>query len=51
MDFVKKNIVLLFTVLSSLQYFSAADDFLGCGGFVKSDVEINFSRIEVNKTI
>lgn len=47
MDFVKKNIVLLFTVLSSLQYFSAADDFLGCGGFVKSDVEINFSRIEV----
>ncbi|XP_071806150.1 BOS complex subunit NOMO1-like [Asterias amurensis] len=26
---------------------SEADDFLGCGGFVKSDVEINFSRIEI----
>ena len=24
-----------------------AEDFLGCGGFVKSDVEINFSRVEV----
>ncbi|XP_077985075.1 BOS complex subunit NOMO1-like [Glandiceps talaboti] len=26
---------------------TAAQDFLGCGGFVKSDVEINFSLVEV----
>jgi len=27
--------------------FIFADDILGCGGFVKSEVKINFSLIEV----
>ena len=27
--------------------FVYADDILGCGGFVKSEVKINFSLIEV----
>ncbi|XP_022098471.1 nodal modulator 1-like [Acanthaster planci] len=34
-------------VVCSLCTLINADDFLGCGGFVKSDVEINFSRVEV----
>jgi hypothetical protein len=24
-----------------------AEDILGCGGFVKSDIDINFSQVEV----
>ena len=28
-------------------YTAHADGVLGCGGFVKSDVEINFSLVEV----
>ncbi|KAJ8035005.1 Nodal modulator 2 [Holothuria leucospilota] len=39
------NIILL--LLSQLGLLAIADDFITCGGFVQSDIEINFSRIEV----
>lgn len=41
---------MLWTVLFALcwQWMRAADDIVvGCGGFVKSDVDINYSLIEV----
>jgi hypothetical protein len=36
-------------VLICLAFISVCDteDILGCGGFVKSDIDINFSRVEV----
>lgn len=44
---VKMN--LAFSLLFSLILFesSYADDILGCGGFVKSHVTLDFSKIEI----
>ncbi|XP_072048765.1 LOW QUALITY PROTEIN: BOS complex subunit NOMO1-like [Amphiura filiformis] len=48
MDLFVRISVLCFAFLSTLKGISEAEEFLGgCGGFVKSSVEINFSRIEV----
>ena len=35
--------------IALLYYFNViyADDFIGCGGFIKSKVDINYSQIEV----
>ncbi|XP_053372624.1 nodal modulator 2-like [Mercenaria mercenaria] len=42
------NIFLLFTLILLLNTATVqADGVLGCGGFVKSDVDINFSLVEV----
>jgi len=45
MMFVVKGLTLIFC---SLFAYCRAQDILGCGGFIKSEVEINFSIIEVN---
>jgi len=39
--------VLVFALFSALAFLTEAQDILGCGGFVKSEVEINFSMVEV----
>lgn len=39
----------IFCIISSFTQKGAFADVLGCGGFVKSDVEINFSLVEVIK--
>ncbi|XP_063218768.1 BOS complex subunit NOMO3 [Bacillus rossius redtenbacheri] len=44
-DFVK--FVSLVVFVFSCVKFSSSQDILGCGGFVKSDVDINFSEVEV----
>lgn len=38
----------IFVTLGYLSTFCASQDILGCGGFVKSEVEINFSLVEVS---
>ncbi|XP_066273617.1 BOS complex subunit NOMO1-like [Branchiostoma lanceolatum] len=39
--------ILLQLLLSQVQCLASAHDVVGCGGFVKSDVEINYSLIEI----
>ncbi|XP_036381795.1 nodal modulator 1 [Megalops cyprinoides] len=39
--------ILLGVLASQLKYLKADDIVVGCGGFVKSDVEINYSLIEI----
>ncbi|XP_078724820.1 BOS complex subunit NOMO1-like [Lampetra fluviatilis] len=39
--------LLLLLGLSAVAATAAAEDVLGCGGFVKSDIDINFSLIEI----
>jgi hypothetical protein len=44
----------LFALVLSLSIFSVVtndNDILGCGGFIKSEVEINFSLVEVSNLI
>ena len=39
----------IFVILSTSHYTNVfCDDIIGCGGFIKSEVEINFSLIEVS---
>jgi hypothetical protein len=38
--------ILLFFIQSYV-IFCDAEDILGCGGFVKSDIDIHFSQVEV----
>lgn len=46
-----KELVFLILPFLYLTFVNGTDDILvGCGGFVKSDVEINYSVIEVRKT-
>jgi hypothetical protein len=33
--------------IQSYVIFCDAEDILGCGGFVKSDIDIHFSQVEV----
>lgn len=40
-------VVFVFSALCAVFVDSADDILVGCGGFVKSDVEIDYSRIEV----
>jgi hypothetical protein len=39
--------ILLFFIQLIYVVFCDAEDILGCGGFVKSDIDINFSQVEV----
>ncbi|KAJ9574412.1 hypothetical protein L9F63_025943, partial [Diploptera punctata] len=39
--------ILLLSLVLHFVHFCEAEDILGCGGFVKSDIDINFSRVEV----
>ncbi|PNF29184.1 Nodal modulator 1 [Cryptotermes secundus] len=39
--------ILLFFIALTCLIFCDAEDILGCGGFVKSDIDINFSQVEV----
>uniref|UniRef100_A0A034WVQ7 Nodal modulator 1 n=8 Tax=Bactrocera TaxID=47832 RepID=A0A034WVQ7_BACDO len=39
--------LILLTQISSVLHYSKADDVLGCGGFIKSHAEIDFSKVEV----
>ena len=41
------NLYIFLTLLLNCLNLVFADGVLGCGGFVKSDVEINFSLVEV----
>lgn len=41
------NFIIFLTLLLNCLNLVFADGVLGCGGFVKSDVEINFSLVEV----
>ena len=47
--FPEMNSYVAFILFQAFIYFNpvSADGVLGCGGFVKSDVEINFSLVEV----
>lgn len=46
---IKELVILTLSVLY-LTFVNGTDDILvGCGGFVKSDVEINYSVIEVRR--
>ena len=45
------TISLFIVFTSSLFCFGKCDEILGCGGFVKSDVAIDFSQIEVCKSL
>ena len=40
--------VLFLAIFAALTDLINAQDILGCGGFVKSEVEINFSMVEVS---
>ena len=43
------QIVLSFVIFTSNSLFSVqADDVVGCGGFVQSEVEINYSLVQVS---
>jgi len=49
---VVKMIILSFvTLFAVLPDNIWADDVIGCGGFIKSKVEINFSLIEVSSKV
>ncbi len=41
-------VVVFYCIVSFCTRFVVTQDIIGCGGFVKSEVEINFSLIEVN---
>lgn len=47
MDVIRLIYLILLTKFSCILYYSAADDVLGCGGFIKSHAEIDFSKVEV----
>ena len=43
------KIVLSFVIFTSNNLFSVqADDVVGCGGFVQSEVDINYSLVQVS---
>ena len=42
-----KYIILACFLIIQYLSISVADDFIGCGGFVKSEVAISYSQIEV----
>ena len=44
---LKECCLFIFSILLSL-CCTESQDILGCGGFVKSEVEINFSMVEVS---
>lgn len=45
---VASQIVLSFVIFTSNNLFSVqADDVVGCGGFVQSEVDINYSLVQV----
>nr|XP_053652590.1 nodal modulator 3-like [Cherax quadricarinatus] len=39
--------LLIFAIISRFPLFSSADEVLGCGGYVRSDVEINYSNVGI----
>lgn len=39
--------LILLTKFSCILHYSTGDDVLGCGGFIKSHAEIDFSKVEV----
>ena len=43
-----KDAYVFFFFISSIVYSPTAAEVFGCGGFVKSDVEINYSLVEVS---
>jgi hypothetical protein len=44
MEYLLKKLLLIIPLTFK---FCHAEDILGCGGFVKSDIDINFSQVEV----
>ena len=53
MDMFSIQIALYFLSLAfySHQFLARADDVVGCGGFVQSEVEINYSLVQVKYRI
>lgn len=47
MNVIRLIYLILLTEFSCILYYSTADDVLGCGGFLKSHAEIDFSKVEV----
>lgn len=44
MEYLLKKLLLIIQLTFT---FCDTQDILGCGGFVKSDIDINFSQVEV----
>lgn len=41
------NLILINIILSVFNVYVNAQDILGCGGFVKSHISMDFSKVEV----
>ena len=46
-----KFVALIYLFATLLNCVNSAEEILGCGGFVKSEVPIDFSNIEVRKLV